>query len=269
MWATSVPAPLIRQRQLVPDALAEDDTVDTSSNSSFVRIFRAGPIRHLAAAGLSLVFVFLVFIVVNRFTGPKALDQSGMSPSSPALVETSQHQCIQAVIATLNLQQVDFESYEKIWALCGKEEYARLSLEDFTIRREKFIRQELDERVTLWMVVGITLAGIAMSIIQLAMSYKLAVTGHSEPTRDTTLSIEKGKIAVQSSVIGVIILVISLAFFVVYVKWIYSITETHIALPQGELQSGRQLPLEGALRPPSKASEQSNTHALPTAPEKQ
>jgi hypothetical protein len=256
------------RHRLVLDAYAGDGTMDMWNNSSFVRIFRAGPIRHLAAAGLSLVFVLLVFISVNGFFGQKVLEHSSISPPSAIFSETGQQRCIYNTIATLNLHEVDFDLYEKIWALCGKEEYARLSLEDFTIRREKFIRQELDERVTLWMVVGITLAGIAMSVIQLVMSYKLAVTGHSELAKDTTLSIEKGKVAVQSSVIGVIILVISLAFFVVYVKWIYSITETRIAPPQTELQSsGRQLPLEGALRPPPRAGEQSNPPVAPAAVE--
>jgi hypothetical protein len=241
--------------------------MDMWNNSSILRTFRTAPIRHLAAAGLSLVFVLLLFVSVSNLIVRKILEQPSKSLTSPALVETNQHHCISTTLTTLNPHDIDFDLYEKVWSLCGKEEYARLSLEDFTIRREKFIRQELDERVTLWMVVGITLAGIVMSVVQLLMSYKLAVAGHSELAKVTTLSIQKGKIAVQSSIIGVTILVISLAFFVVYVKWIYTITETHFEPPQSELQSGRQLPLEGALRPIPKSSEQSSTHAAPTAAE--
>jgi hypothetical protein len=146
----------------------------------FVRMFRTAPIRHLAPAGLSLIFVLLLFISVNSLIGRRILEQPSKSPASMAFLETNQHHCISTTLATLNPHDVDFDLYEKIWILCGKEAYARLSLEDFTIRREKFIRQELDERVTLWMVVGITLAGTAMSVVQLIMSYKLAVTGHPE-----------------------------------------------------------------------------------------
>jgi hypothetical protein len=216
---------------------------------------------------ITFILVLFLFMSVHSFVGSRTADAPSKSPTLPALAQTIQHQCITGTFATLNSQKIDPDLYERIWNLCGKEEYARLAFDDFSIRREKFIRQELDERVTLWMVVAITLSGIAMSAIQLIMSYKLAITRHSELTKDTTLSIEKGKIAVKSSIIGVTILVISLALFVVYVKWIYTITETHIAPPQTEWQSGRQLPLEGTLQPVPSLGEQPSTNVLPVSPE--
>jgi len=122
-------------------------------------------------------------------------------------------------------------------------------LHDFKIRREKFIRQELDERVTLWMVVAITMSGVVMSGLQLLLSYRLALSGRDEFDKDIEISIQKDRIALKSSVVGLVILVISLAFFVVYVKWIYTITEVSADAPASRnvQVSGRQLPMNGTL----------------------
>ena len=49
--------------------------------------------------------------------------------------------------------------------------------------------------------------------------------------------------------VGLAILVISLAFFVVYVKWIYTMTEVPVEAPQTTRAAGRQLPMSGALLP--------------------
>ena len=43
--------------------------------------------------------------------------------------------------------------------------------------------------------------------------------------------------------------VISLGFFVVYVKWIYTMTEVPVEAPKTTQAAGRQLPISGALRP--------------------
>jgi len=135
--------------------------------------------------------------------------------------------------------------------MCGTEQFNGLDLEDFRVRREKFTRQELDERVTLALVVGITISGVAMAALQLFMSYKLAQSGHADLAKDIELSIQKDRIAFKSSVIGLAILVISLAFFVVYVKWIYSIQEVPVASPVG-----RELPVSGTLVPVQGKGEQ-------------
>jgi hypothetical protein len=139
--------------------------------------------------------------------------------------------CIKETSASLDLNTPEFTEYWQIWNLCGNQVYNILLLDDFLIRREKFIRQELDERVTLWMVVTITISGVLLAGLQLAASYKLATAGRGELANDNTLKIEKDKIFLKSSVTGTVILAISLAFFIVYVLFIYSIKEIPIERP--------------------------------------
>jgi hypothetical protein len=164
---------------------------------------------------------------------------------------------------------VNFDLYERMWRLCGNQQYNELYLADFSIRREKFIQQELDERVNLWMVVTITISGVILAGIQLFMSYRLANAGRAEFAKDSTLAAEQGKISLRSSITGVVILIVSLAFFVVYVKWIYTINELRLEqpvslqspqlnlLPQGTLNTGRPPTAERPNSSPADQSKQS------------
>jgi hypothetical protein len=139
--------------------------------------------------------------------------------------------CINEVINSVHPSQVDISLYERVWALCTKTQVGRYALGDYIIRREKFIRQELDERVTLWMVVGITISGVIFAAMQLVMSYKLASAGVGEFAKDNEFLAERGRISFKSSVTGLVILAISLIFFIVYVRWIYAEQDVAIAGP--------------------------------------
>ncbi len=142
---------------------------------------------------------------------------------------------------SMNTVRDDFETFRQIWTTCGNQIYLVDLMEDFDIRREKLIRQELDERVILWMVVGITMSGVFLAGLQLLASYRLAVAGTGKLGDTSNIAVETGKdthkITVQSSVTGLMILVVSLAFFIVYVKWIYTIQEISIEKPQSLSQT--------------------------------
>ncbi len=115
--------------------------------------------------------------------------------------------------------------YERIWRLCGNQIFNGLCLDDFVIRRDKFIRQEFDERVNLWLVVAITFSGVVLAALQLFMAYNLTVSGKDALPKDSELALESGKLSLKSSVTGLAILALSLAFFIVYVKYIRSYIE--------------------------------------------
>ena len=68
-------------------------------------------------------------------------------------------------------------NYTAVWNLCNKQIYQTLNNDDFLIRREKFRLQQFDERINLWLVVTITLSGVALAASQLRMSYKIALSG--------------------------------------------------------------------------------------------
>jgi hypothetical protein len=145
--------------------------------------------------------------------------------------------------------------YKDVWNICIHEIYSADSLVDFDIRREKLLRQELDERVLLWMVVIVTMSGVVLAAWQLYISYRLALLARVAGPTDATqvsasaetlmspaseLTFDQGHLALRSSVTGLFILAFSLAFFVIYVKWIYPTQEVAFAGPDvSQVPTGR------------------------------
>jgi hypothetical protein len=174
--------------------------------------------------------------------------------NEPAIIETSDQTRFENCLErTKSLGKPDdLRSYEAEWRLCGNEVYNLMLFTDFEIRRNKFVRQEFDERVNLWLVVGITISGVILAAFQLVLSYRLATIGKGEfgAAQNTTVGAEQGRISLQSSVIGLVILFISLAFFFVYVKWIYTAPEFQIERPDNLKSPSVQLNLAGGLGPP-------------------
>jgi hypothetical protein len=108
-----------------------------------------------------------------------------------------------------------------------RDEYA---LEDFNIRRSEFYQQQYRGEVFLWMVVVITISGVALAALQLYAAFRLAISGKMTSAdgallSDGELSIETGKISLRSSVAGLFILALSLAFFIGYVYWVYPVRQ--------------------------------------------
>jgi hypothetical protein len=86
-----------------------------------------------------------------------------------------------------------------------------------------FIEQHFMGRVILWMVVGMTISGVLLAAVQLMAAYRLAESGRGTLGDDGSISMESGKISVKSSVTGLLILVVSFAFFLVFVERVYTI----------------------------------------------
>jgi hypothetical protein len=126
---------------------------------------------------------------------------------------------------------------EKISSYCYDDLLRNNSLGESTIRRGLYIHQRAENNIILFMVVLITLSGVALAGVQLLTSYNLAATGHAQGDGATDLALEQGKLSIKSSVTGLIVLAISLAFFCIYVFYVYSIkpditkavTATHAA----------------------------------------
>jgi hypothetical protein len=203
--------------------------------------------RRFALPVFSGFLIGIATLIVLQAIGPAAKFEA--PPSTVASAEEELNRCIAKTIEFVKPGAIDFDLYERAWKLCGNQIYNGVYFADFNIRREKFARQELDERVNLWMVVCITISGVLLAGVQLFMSYRLAILGRAEFAKDTSLLAEQGKISLQSSVTGVIILVVSLAFFFVYVKWIYAIQEFQIQRPDNLRPQAQVLP-GGNLGPP-------------------
>ena len=159
--------------------------------------------------------------------------------STPSDYTQALEVCTTNTIKTLKLVDTDFFSYQRIWSLCGNQIYDLDYLVDFDIRREKLLRQELDERVILWMVVAITMSGVILAGFQLFASYRLALASahHDSLSAGGEFSIEAGKLSLKSSVTGLLILAISLVLFVVYVKWVYMTQELNMEKPASLMEN--------------------------------
>src|SRR5258706_9256561 len=159
----------------------------------------------------------------------------------PAAKEITDHDarmkaCISSTLEIAKPAKMNVGVYERLLRLCGNEIFNALYLDDFRVRNEKFVRQYLDERVTLWMVVIITISGVVLAAIQLFMSFRLAIKGRAEFGKDNEVALESGKLSLKSSITGAVILALSFAFFMVYVIWIYTIHEVPVGRPDN-LQS--------------------------------
>lgn len=130
--------------------------------------------------------------------------------------------------------------------LCWQQIQAQGTLNDFEIRRLAFFQQYFSNPVLLWMVVVVTLSGVVLAGIQLLASFELAAAQGTALVQDGELVIQKSRIALKSSVTGLFILVMSFAFFIVFVKFIYRIDQVDVDRPA---DAGPALPA-GSLGPP-------------------
>ncbi|WP_341990184.1 hypothetical protein [Azorhizobium sp. AG788] len=121
--------------------------------------------------------------------------------------------------------------------LCNRIAYSQYSLNDFNIRRVKFIQQQYDEYVILWLVVIITISGVILAGLQLSIGYRLADSQKSGMDgQGAEITVENNKLVFKSSVTGLAILLISFAFFLVFALEIFVIREVK---PEG-LSGGNQ-----------------------------
>jgi hypothetical protein len=210
-----------------------------------------------ATLGLSVLLVFAyLFVYRNAEPEPKA--------DSP---RETVHDCIVDTQSLSKVQINNLNDYIGLYNLCNDQIFRNYEYNDFAVRREKFVRQELDERVNLCLVVVITLSGVLLSGAQLLMSYKIALSGKEYWNSDATFAIKQGEISFKSSVTGLAILAMSLAFFVVYVGWIYPNKE--VGAPLGvpvPLSTDQQLPPGGLGPPPANDADKAET--APPAPPK-
>ncbi|MFH5833410.1 hypothetical protein ACG2F4_15800 [Halalkalibaculum sp. DA3122] len=105
--------------------------------------------------------------------------------------------------------------------------YYEYRVSGFQHRKEVFAWQLFSTKLIFWSVLFLVLSGIGFSGIQFYKSIKLGPGEGAGPTGGSATEFEasaKG-IKVTSPVLGIIILVISLAFFYLYLVYVYPISE--------------------------------------------
>jgi hypothetical protein len=139
----------------------------------------------------------------------------------------------QAVSACIEKQKSIFSgsalTVEQLYSLngfCYDNIGSQLKIDQEKIRRDNYVFQRNENVVLLYMVVLITLSGVALAGLQLFASYKLAVAGRGELAGggEVSYSAQQG-VSFKSSVVGLMILALSFAFFLVFILYVYTFTD--------------------------------------------
>jgi hypothetical protein len=177
-------------------------------------------------AGLCVVLIALLV-----FTATTVIPHR--QPQAPPVdILSRSKECRSEIHGSVAIDKVTPDTWDRISDICYNQVRGEAVLTDFSIRRSTLIEQQVEGRIILWMVVGITLSGVALAGLQLVAAYQLARTGHGDLSSPQEITLEQNKISLKSSVTGLMILVISFAFFMVYIVWVYTVKELKQDAPE-------------------------------------
>ena len=183
--------------------------------------------------------LFVAGLMVGHF----AIWRTSGSADALYHVPPSLSECYQQVLDRSGVKTADIKTQTDIRDLCVLVIGAQASLNDFELRRIGVFAQFYQGQVVLWMVVAITVSGVILAGIQLLIGFSFArksalregvksnesraadKLNASDPDGVSKIEYGKGGLIVQSSVTGLLILIVSFAFFYVFVTKIYSISE--------------------------------------------
>lgn len=133
--------------------------------------------------------------------------------------------CIKQVLPKLEKDVDHYQAMQRAAYHCHSLSYTALDLEDFRIRKLKLMDQSKEEPILLWTVVTITISGVVLAAYQVFVSFKLAEKlGSTDANVGGEASYAKDSgFVIKSSVTGLLILVVSFAFFLTYIHWVYRI----------------------------------------------
>jgi hypothetical protein len=155
------------------------------------------------------------------------LRTSDRPPSSTSWASPEFSSCEKQVLTDVHPDKNTLLLLENISTFCFTKLQEESYLSVFDVNRGKYVEQSYEDNILLWMVVAITISGVILAGLQLMASYRLASVGKAEFVNNSDLNLAKDRLSLKSSVTGVIILLISLAFFFVYVKYVYKIEDAN------------------------------------------
>jgi hypothetical protein len=160
----------------------------------------------------------------------------------------SMTQCITTTLTVLDLKQAPTpEILHQVLGYCYSLTRSQGLLKDFAVRELNFIQQYRANGVLMWMVVAITVSGVFLAGVQLMASYQLAGSNQASPA--TELSWRHDRVVLKSSITGLFILLISFAFFLVFVFYVYRFEKLENHNAQAP-QPAPTLPMGGLGPPP-------------------
>lgn len=139
--------------------------------------------------------------------------------------------------------QVALAELHAATASCYDHLYSQGLLNEFLIRRVNFQTQHVADQMLMWMVIGLTISGVVLAGVQIIGANRVYMaSGGKTAMPDSEVSLEAGKIYVKSAVTGVVILLVSFAFFFVYVAEVYTIKDPPGSHPVETAQAAEPAP---------------------------
>lgn len=170
------------------------------------------------SAFLAITAAILLGFAAGLFAGIKLSD----IPVAPILAPPSMSQCTtDTVIALQQSQAPSAEILRQAREHCYSVIHSHGLLKDFSLRELNYVQQFRANGVLMWMVVAVTLSGVLLAGLQLMASYELARTNRKTPGVDSEIWIMRDRVVLKSSITGLFILIMSFAFFLVFVFYVY------------------------------------------------
>jgi hypothetical protein len=181
--------------------------------SSFRRVLSRFLIPFLFLAGC---VGFVLGVESHRF---------GEAPETALVVTGDMSSCVLETRPLLSGKDLEINDLRDLLSYCFSLHRNQGLLRDFEIRRLIFSQEMYANGVMLWMVVAITISGVLLAALQLVANYKLASTRDGVFAEQGEINLARDKIVLKSSVTGLFILLISFAFFIVFVLYVYQYKE--------------------------------------------
>ena len=166
--------------------------------------------------------IFMIFVLLGSacFAQQKKLDTAGLSKEIklPTLANSQKTEGVYS----LTQRQADTVNHIKV-------EYTKFA---YDYKMKVFHWQLLSSKIIFCVVTLVVFAGLYLSYLQFRMSARHFDKVHEHHQRltenaqtTTKFEISKAGIKIDSAVIGLIILVISIVFFFLYLKFVYPIVD--------------------------------------------
>jgi hypothetical protein len=233
------PAPPVAARSTESRAPHADEAKCGSAGSAASRHVRK------FSGFLPIIATALLSFVVGLFAGASVRDTPIVSSSPPP----SMNQCTTDTVATLQPNQTPSpDTFREAREHCYSLLHTHELLKDFASRELNFLQQYRANGVLMWMVVVVTISGVLLAGLQLLAAYELARANRKFPMGNGEFSIKRDRVVLKSSIVGLFILVMSFAFFLVFVFYVYRFE--HLDNPTTTLRPQTPTLPMGGLGPP-------------------
>jgi hypothetical protein len=194
---------------------------------------------------LILVVVFLFLILGSTRFG---MIDGGVN-------DHAMNDCVDHYKSTASSTALQVQDLLSLNSFCFIHTANQLQVDEEVIKRDNYIFQRNETLVLLYMVVLITFVGVLLAGLQLLASYKLATLGRGELTGGAEIAYSPQGASFKSSVVGLSILAMSFAFFLVFVLYVYTFRDPN--------QSSTSTPTLRAASQPAQGSTVQTTSPSP------